>query len=482
MRKIIVSILLVLTVALALPMASCNGNGGKNDYRISDPVGADATAETSADADSKAEVTVGTPVADRVVRPEITDYEDVKYDCTCAMSKVRIEPDKETVPPGTLPDVEKIPDADVSDVGKTLSDILTPSCPHINISAAYYYGVDTGKERLVVIEEHGGQVALLSVYETDFGGASGFYRAVETGNCSAKLIGRCYITFQEAMYSAVYYTADLGQPADAGNVKGNVLLAGVIAKDGARSFKVFNVSDDPQSMSAIKVEAFEKIYARYNGRFGLESLVSVLPDKEYPICEICSRVLPKIEAQENAYPEPPGTLPEVGRIPCADTSDVGKTLSDILTPSCPYINISAAYYYGADTGKERLVVIEEHGGQVALLSVYETDFGGASGFYRAVETGNCSAKLIGRCYITFQEAMYSAVYYTADLGQPADAGNVKGNVLLAGVIAKDGARSFKVFNVSDDPQSMSAIKVEAFEKIYARYNGRFGLGSLVAVN
>ncbi|MCI5575352.1 MAG: hypothetical protein MR379_07275, partial [Clostridiales bacterium] len=147
--------------------------------------------------------------------------------------------------------------------------------PHINISAAYYYGVDTGKERLVVIEEHGGQVALLSVYETDFGGASGFYRAVETGNCSAKLIGRCYITFQEAMYSAVYYTADLGQPADAGNVKGNVLLAGVIAKDGARSFKVFNVSDDPQSMSAINVEAFEKIYARYNGRFGLESLVAV---------------------------------------------------------------------------------------------------------------------------------------------------------------------------------------------------------------
>ena len=53
MRKIIVSILLVLTVALALPMASCNGNGGKNDYRISDPVGADATAETSADADTK---------------------------------------------------------------------------------------------------------------------------------------------------------------------------------------------------------------------------------------------------------------------------------------------------------------------------------------------------------------------------------------------------------------------------------------------
>lgn len=271
MRKIIVSILLVLTAALALPMASCNGNGGKNDYRISDPVGADATAETSADADSKAEV----PVADHVVRPEITDYEDVKYDCTCAISKVRIEPDKETVPPGTLPDVEKIPDADVSDVGKTLSDILTPSCPYINISAAYYYGADTGKERLVVIEEHGGQVALLSVYETDFGGASGFYRAVETGNCSAKLIGRCYITFQEAMYSAVYYTADLGQPADAGDVKGNVLLAGVIAKDGARSFKVFNVSDDPQSMSAINVEAFEKIYARYNGRFGLESLVAV---------------------------------------------------------------------------------------------------------------------------------------------------------------------------------------------------------------
>ena len=275
MRKIIVSILLVLTVALALPMASCNGNGGKNDYRISDPVGADATAETSADADSKAEVTVGTPVADHVVRPEITDYEDVKYDCTCAISKVRIEPDKETVPPGTLPDVEKIPDADVSDVGKTLSDILTPSCPHINISAAYYYGADTGKERLVVIEEHGGQVALLSVYETDFGGASGFHRAVETGNCTAKLIGRCYITFQEAMYSAVYYTADLGQPADAGDVKGNVLLAGVTAKDGARSFRVFNVSDDPQSMSAIKVEAFEKIYARYNGRFGLESLVAV---------------------------------------------------------------------------------------------------------------------------------------------------------------------------------------------------------------
>ena len=271
MRKIIVSILLVLTVALALPMASCNGNGGKNDYRISDPVGADATAETSADADSKAEV----PLAEPVVRPEITDYEDVKYDCTCAISKVRIEPDKETVPPGTLPYVEKIPDADVSDVGKTLSDILTTSCPHINISAAYYYGADTGKERLVVIEEHGGQVALLSVYETYFGGASGFYRAVETGNCSAKLIGRCYITFQEAMYSAVYYTADLGQPADAGDVKGNVLLAGVIAKDGARSFRVFNVSDDPQSMSAIKVEAFEKIYARYNGRFGLGSLVAV---------------------------------------------------------------------------------------------------------------------------------------------------------------------------------------------------------------
>lgn len=271
MRKVIVSILLVLTVALALPMTSCNGNGGKNDYRISNHVGADATAETSADADSKAEV----PVADPVVSPEITDNEDVKYDCTCAISKVRIEPDKETVPPGTLTEVEKIPDADVSDVGKTLSDILTPSCPHINISAAYYYGADTGKERLVVIEEHGGQVALLSVYETDFGGAAGFYRAVETGNCSAKLTGRCYITFQEAMYSAVYYTSDLGQPADAGNVKGNVLLAGVTEKDGARSFKVFNVSDDPQSMSAIKVEAFEKIYARYNGRFGLESLVAV---------------------------------------------------------------------------------------------------------------------------------------------------------------------------------------------------------------
>lgn len=217
-----------------------------------------------------------TPSTGEQTTPEKIDWRQFrKTDCSCSIFDVTIKSDGTLVPPGTLDKVEDIPDADMSDVGKTVSNILVPSCKYAYISAAYYYNAENAKERLVTIEVHpDSQVSLLSVYETDFGGPRGFYSAVEKGKVDAKLTGRCYISFIEAIRENTpgFYHYD-GKLATADSVGGDLVVATVRIFEGKREFRVMN-ADDEIATTPIS-ELYEIIYERFDQRFGLKALVAV---------------------------------------------------------------------------------------------------------------------------------------------------------------------------------------------------------------
>lgn len=107
--------------------------------------------------------------------------------------------------------------------------------------------------------------------------------------------------------------------------------------------------------------------------------------------------------------EAPGTLTDVDELPIADASEVGKKVTVNLALNGKTEEISFVFRRNAETGKERLVTIENSNDSknVMLLSVYETSLGSGEALCEALETGTCDAVLAARVYIDWIEGKYT---------------------------------------------------------------------------
>lgn len=123
---------------------------------------------------------------------------------------------------------------------------------------------------------------------------------------------------------------------------------------------------------------------------------------------------PSVSPTEGALtPVLPGTLPEVDSLPKADTSTVGTRCTLRLLDA---ENQNFAYYYDAESGRERLVTVpvpqdEDYVFQgetyvlppkAAPLTVYETTLGGPDGL-RAALNGEIEATVLAVVNISYQE-------------------------------------------------------------------------------
>ena len=192
--------------------------------------------------------------------------------CTCALPE--IEHDDERVPPGTLPDADRMPEADDTLVGSTISREFAPECPLASMSFMYYYDSGSGLERLVTVETHSSaQVALLKVYETAFGGGAGLYGAYYGNSLEGELLEAVFVSFEEGMYTVSSSVTTSDENTDGGVFYGLVYSCRIDRLDALSGGRYgVLVKDGPESVEK-KYEVFERIYDRFEERFSLKSTV-----------------------------------------------------------------------------------------------------------------------------------------------------------------------------------------------------------------
>lgn len=207
-------------------------------------------------------------------------YEDLP--CGCTFPRIPALSDVPGVP-GSLIDVNRIPDADQTNVNKVISSVLSSHCQKEGLSLAYYISDDASKERLVITQVHDAALAQLWVYETSFGSAKAFYEAVTTADFDAKLIANIYIDFPEGQYAHIqsakptydYFFTDDETVTSADAANSNMLFCGLSFADNGREVAVYKLTDKPGEYMESQLEVYNRIYSRYNERHGLESLVKV---------------------------------------------------------------------------------------------------------------------------------------------------------------------------------------------------------------
>ncbi len=263
MKRIFTALMSTLVVlALLLALGACSTQIGNEErfHRGQRPSSESSSDSTGADSANSSDISNAG-----------ADYG--KYiECSCAILDVKIASADITTAPGTLAEVDRIPlMSDTSDIGRTLDDILTVSCPNECLNIAFSRASD-GTQRLVVVRYHVGsfvQCGELSVFEPSFASGADFYTAAESGKLSAKLLGKCYITFEECMYSS--YVDEGTQILSADKASGDILFASVGSKDCARFSRVFGLNTaDTSSTSYTKLAVYERIFERFNDRLGLE--------------------------------------------------------------------------------------------------------------------------------------------------------------------------------------------------------------------
>lgn len=256
MKKIIV---ILLSLSVLLTLVSCSTQTG-NEERFHQ--GRRPSSDSTGSADSSNGSDISDAGADTGAHIE----------CSCAILDVKIASTGAAVAPGTLAEVYRIPVmSDTSDIGRTLDDILNISCPNECLNIVFSRASD-GTQRLVVVRYHVGsfgQCGELSVFEPSFASDADFYTAAESGKLSAKLLGKCYITFEECMYSS--YVDEGTSVSSADKASGDILFASVGSKDSARSSRIFGLNTaDTSSVSYKKLAVYEGIFERFNERLGLE--------------------------------------------------------------------------------------------------------------------------------------------------------------------------------------------------------------------
>lgn len=204
-------------------------------------------------------------------------------DCDCSYPSLLCDP--ETVwnlPIDSLP-AEYLPEADTTQLGKTVSSVLSGCCRNSSTYMVYYCNADTAKERLVIINDHNNaDVALMSVYETDFGGGRGFYETVKDGDFDAKLIGNLYIYHREGLNVNLYIRAVFSSSIlwgffrdervfDADSADSQMLFCSCMQIEENRVMYFFKKTDSPSNIVTATINSLENLYERY----GLEDLVLV---------------------------------------------------------------------------------------------------------------------------------------------------------------------------------------------------------------
>lgn len=207
-----------------------------------------------------------------------------------------------------------------------------------------------------------------------------------------------------------------------------------------------------------------------------------------------------ISTDSDAGTEAPGTLTNVDKLPTADASEVGKKISVSLAPNGETNEIGFVFRRNAETGRERLVTIENTAGSqsVMLLSVYETSFGSVKALCEALEAGVCDAVLTARIYIDWIEGKYTTNSFyglirDADsfvqnsdeangqsffglICRPVDVSDAK-----APALTSDGERVVYLYEPNEsDAQSQSHEAV--WQRIYDRFDEKYGLNALVSVD
>ena len=257
MKKFTSTILTVLLIISCTLLSSCGRVSDDGQNSVSEQSGAsvDVSGESGETGDELSDADESVDVLSRA----IDDYNGIPH-CDCVYPKLEGEPDD--VPPGTLPSVERIPEADQTMVGKIVNSVLDSYCVNSELTLAYYSELG----RLVIIDNHNKQLSRLSVYEASLGDAASFYNTVTDGDFDARLILNMYITFEESMYTRYTDKADtsvaLHDATDAEDA--DKIFALVSVENGEQVTVVYTCSDD---------SPLERVYERYNERFGLKDAV-----------------------------------------------------------------------------------------------------------------------------------------------------------------------------------------------------------------
>ena len=231
----------IIIIGVLFCLCSC---AGTMRSEITDAIDTSAVADT--------DVILDTTVAyDTTGVPDITDALDTtsapnttvpKSAVTDSFVTDKVEetsrPAVVTDAPGTWPDPDSIPKADIGHVGKL--EKYTPAAKDV---LYYHYNKETGFERLVVIEQllwsgqFGGHI-LLKIYESDLNGLGGLCDALTSGEELELELAYCAnISVYEAMH--INFRGDNVHPQEIINVSSptenpNVLQYYIIgiSKDG----------------------------------------------------------------------------------------------------------------------------------------------------------------------------------------------------------------------------------------------------------
>lgn len=195
--------------------------------------------------------------------------------CSCGASLFTMVRHGSMGAPGAMPDYEYLPDADTSDVGKTLELKLDTDCGALG--GVYRYNAANGKERLVIWSNHsrGNDVPRpVEVYETSFGGEKEFWRVAAEGEAfKAKLLGRMYFCMTiDGSYAPTAEHANgsyIIEKAD--DAVGGTIFVNVEHKDGKR---VCTVSRPDGSGRGFE-EFISLVFDRSDKRYGIKALISV---------------------------------------------------------------------------------------------------------------------------------------------------------------------------------------------------------------
>ena len=170
-----------------------------------------------------------------------------------------IDKEDETVPPGTLPEVSKIPKADDTLVGtEVLINLDNGQSP---VTILYQYNPHTGTERLVAIISCD-NIPMLIIFRPEFGGVSALCEAMLTGDpFYATILSITNISPQEAMY-AFSASENRGEnPVDFSNpqyIDGYILcFVGFIGTQYGQTFtELFYANDNA-------LEVYGRIFVRF---------------------------------------------------------------------------------------------------------------------------------------------------------------------------------------------------------------------------
>ena len=204
-------------------------------------------------------------------------------------------PDVSIAAPGTLTDVDELPIADASEVGKKVTVNLALNGKTEEISFVFRRNAETGKERLVTIENSNDSknVMLLSVYETSLGSGEALCEALETGTCDAVLAARVYIDWIEGKYTTHSFHGLMNDTGADGFVQNPFEANGQcffglichsentaaaeslsLVSNGERSVYLYAADGSDKQPPSIAT-VWQRIYERFDEKYGLLALISV---------------------------------------------------------------------------------------------------------------------------------------------------------------------------------------------------------------